>query len=152
MTTTFTPQTKPKTDNNFKFGSRSRKNLATVHRDLQAVAKRALELTPFDFGVTHGFRTAQEQNALFQQNTPDKWVTDKDGYIRKSRHQSGNAIDILVYDEQGKHTWSWSYYERVSWAFKQASRELNIPIVWGGDWSGKKKDGVHIELSKEVYT
>lgn len=136
--------------NRWKFGTRSRQKLSRVHGDMQKVANRALELSPFDFGVTHGYRTAEEQNALFQQNAPGKWVTDKDGYVRKSRHQSGLAIDIAVYDESGNLTWGWSYYEQVSWAFKQAARELNIPIVWGGDWP-KRKDGVHLELSSDVY-
>ncbi len=148
MTSTNTPPTLNKS--NWAFGARSKKNLATVHQDLQKVAHRALELSPFDFGVTHGFRTAEEQNALFQQNTPEKWITDKDGYVRKSRHQSGLAIDIAVYDKAGALTWGWSYYEQVSWAFKQAANELGIAIVWGGDWI-TRKDGVHLELSPEVY-
>ncbi|WP_394126938.1 M15 family metallopeptidase [Vibrio hepatarius] len=145
-----TSTNKPKPVYDWVFGARSKRKLAPVHTDLQKVTHRALELSPFDFGVTHGFRTAEQQNALFKQNTPEKWVTDKDGYVRKSRHQSGLAIDIAVYDEDGNLTWGWSYYEQVSWAFKQAANELGVSIVWGGDWP-KRKDGVHIELNQEVY-
>ncbi|CAK1691465.1 hypothetical protein VCRA2119O147_7240001 [Vibrio crassostreae] len=38
----------------------------------------------------------------------------------------------------------------MSWAFKQAAKELNVPIVWGGDWVSFK-DGPHVELDKRVY-
>ncbi len=35
-------------------------------------------------------------------------------------------------------------------AFKQAAKELNIPIVSGGDWK-TFRDFPHIELSRAVY-
>ncbi|HAS25155.1 MAG TPA: peptidase M15, partial [Vibrio sp.] len=65
--------------------------------------------------------------------------------------QSGCAVDFVVYDENGKVTWGFSYYEQVSWAFKQAADELGIPIVWGGDWVSFK-DGPHIELDRAHYS
>lgn len=127
------------------FGARSLRKLSTVHEDLQRVAHRALELSPFDFGITSGSRSAEEQNALFTQG-----ASQLDGYARKSRHQTGHAIDFAVYDENGNITWDFSYFMQVSWAFKQAARELNIPIIWGGDWVSFK-DGPHVELDKAVY-
>ncbi len=126
--------------------ARSKARMAGVHPDLQKVVKRALELSQFDFGITSGKRTAEEQNALFKNNK-----SQLDGYARISRHQTGCAIDYVVYNENGKVTWGWSYYEQVSWAFKQASKELGIPIKWGGDWTSFK-DGPHIELDKAVYS
>ena len=67
------------------------------------------------------------------------------------RHQSGHAIDFVAYDENNKVTWDFKYYAAISRAFKQAARELNVAIVWGGDWKSLK-DGPHIELSRRVYT
>ncbi|PMI40861.1 peptidase M15 [Enterovibrio norvegicus] len=133
------------TPKRFHLSSRSRKNLIGVKNDLVRVTKRALELTPFDFGVTSGVRSASEQNELFKQGK-----SQLDGYSRKSRHQSGHAIDFVVYDENGKVTWGWSYYLQVSYAFKQAASELGVKIKWGGDWVSFK-DGPHIELDKSVY-
>lgn len=129
----------------FALSARSESNMAGVHNDLQRVVRRAIELTPFDFGITSGIRTAEEQYALFQQG-----ASQLDGYTKKSRHQSGCAIDFVAYDESSKVTWVFSYYEQVSKAFKQASEELGIPIVWGGDWVSFK-DGPHIELDSRVY-
>lgn len=129
----------------FALSARSEMRMVGVRGDLKRVVRRAIELTPFDFGITSGKRTAEEQNALFKQG-----ASQLDGYSKKSRHQSGCAVDFVVYDENGKVTWGFSYYEQVSWAFKQAADELGIPIVWGGDWVSFK-DGPHIELDKRVY-
>lgn len=131
--------------NQFALSARSESRMIGVHGDLKRVVRRAIELTPFDFGITSGKRTAEEQNALFK-----KGASQLDGYSKKSRHQSGHAIDFVVYDENSKVTWGFSYYEQVSWAFKQAAKELNVPIVWGGDWVSFK-DGPHVELDKRVY-
>ena len=129
----------------FALSARSESRMMGVHADLKRVVRRAIELTPFDFGITSGKRSAQAQNVLFK-----KGASQLDGYSKKSRHQSGCAIDFVVYDENGKVTWGFSYYEQVSWAFKQAADELGIPIVWGGDWVSFK-DGPHVELDKRVY-
>ncbi|MCG9753217.1 M15 family metallopeptidase [Vibrio brasiliensis] len=137
--------TATKTAKTWVLSARSKSRMSGVHEDLKKVVNRAIELSPFDFGITSGLRTAEEQNALFQQG-----ASQLDGYARKSRHQSGHAIDFVVYDESGKVTWGFSYYEQVSWAFKQAADELNIPITWGGDWTSFR-DGPHVELKKGVY-
>ncbi|HFQ4989953.1 TPA: M15 family metallopeptidase [Vibrio vulnificus] len=129
----------------FVLSARSESRMLGVHDDLKRVVRRAIELTPFDFGITSGKRSAEEQNALFRRG-----ASQLDGYSRLSRHQTGHAIDYVVYDEDGKVTWGFSYYERVSWAFKQAARELGVPIKWGGDWTSFK-DGPHIELDRQVY-
>ena len=44
---------------NWKFGKRSEEKLATVHRELSSVARKALELSPVDFGVTEGLRSQE---------------------------------------------------------------------------------------------
>lgn len=136
---------KNKTVKTWVLSARSEARMNGVHTDLKKVVRRALELSPYDFGITSGLRTAEEQNALFRQG-----ASQLDGYARKSRHQSGHAIDFVVYDENGSVTWGFSYYEAVSWAFKQAAEELGVSIIWGGDWHSFK-DGPHVELDKAVY-
>jgi len=139
-------KTLDKAVSSFALSVRSETKLIGVHPDLKAVVRRALELSPFDFGITSGKRSAKEQNALFKEG-----ASQLDGFSRISRHQTGHAIDYVVYDERGKVTWGFSYYEQVSWAFKQAARELGVPINWGGDWASFK-DGPHIELNRQVYS
>lgn len=125
--------------------AKSEAKMLGVHDDLKAVTRRALQLSPFDFGITAGNRTAEEQYALYKQGS-----STLDGYNKISRHQTGHAIDFVAYDENSKVTWSMEYYEAISAAFKQAARELNVPIIWGGDWSSFT-DGPHIELDRTQY-
>ncbi|CAM2957839.1 M15 family metallopeptidase [Vibrio tubiashii] len=136
---------KQKTVSKWVLSARSEARMVGVHTDLKAVVRRAIELSPFDFGITSGKRTAEQQNALFK-----KGASQLDGYSKLSRHQTGHAVDFVVYDENNKVTWGFSYYEQVSWAFKQAARELDVPIKWGGDWKSFK-DGPHVELDKAYY-
>ena len=138
-------KTVTKTVSQWHLSARSEARMVGVHSDLKAVVRRAIELSPFDFGITSGKRTAKQQNALFK-----KCASQLDGYSKISRHQTGHAVDFVVYDEDGKVTWGFSYYEQVSWAFKQAARELGVSIVWGGDWTSLK-DGPHVELNKAIY-
>ena len=66
-----------------------------------------------------------------------------------SRHLVGLAVDFapLVGNEV---TWKWPAFKPVADAFKAAAKELDIPIVWGGDWKSFR-DGPHVELDRKVY-
>lgn len=125
----------------FIFSERSLNNLAGVHPDLQAVTRRALELTEVDFTVIDGRRTKAEQREMVRKGA---------SRTMNSRHLTGHAIDFMALDANGKGTWDWPYYVQVAEAFKQAADELGIPIVWGGDWPSLR-DGPHIELERHAY-
>jgi peptidoglycan L-alanyl-D-glutamate endopeptidase CwlK len=58
-------------------------------------------------------------------------------------------VDIAVFIN-GKLTWEFDKYKQVADHIKQVANELNIPIVWGGDWKSFK-DGPHFELNKKEY-
>lgn len=111
-------------------GARSKRNLSGVTSNMKAVTERALQLSPYDFGVTSGKRSAEEQNELYKSG-----ASQLDGFVRQSKHQGGKAVDIAVYDENGSITWKYEYFEAVSVAFKQAAKELGVSIRWGGDWT-----------------
>src|SRR5690606_41687612 len=64
-----------------------------------------------------------------------------------SRHLTGHAVDIAALVD-GQVRWDWPLYPRIAAAFKQAARELNTPITWGGDWP-KLRDGPHFELERD---
>ena len=124
----------------FKLGIRSRMKLNGVHADLVRVVERALALSPLDFTITEGLRTVQRQAALVKAGASQ---------TMKSRHITGHAIDFAVL-VGGQVRWDWPLYAQVSVAFKQAAKELNVPIVWGGDWKSLK-DGPHVELDRKKY-
>jgi peptidoglycan L-alanyl-D-glutamate endopeptidase CwlK len=120
--------------------TRSLNALKGVHPDLVRVVKRAAELSPTPFIVTEGLRTLARQKEL---------VAKGASKTMRSRHLTGHAIDFVPV-VGGKVTWKWPAFKPVADAFKQAARELKVPIVWGGDFR-TFKDGPHIELNRTNY-
>lgn len=108
----------------FKLGLKSRFRLRGVHDDLVRVVERAVTLAEVDPTVLEGVRTPERQEKLF-----------KAGASRtlKSRHLSGHAVDLGVLVD-GKISWSWVLYLRLAPAMIMASRDLNVPLTWGGVW------------------
>ncbi len=125
---------------NFSFSERSKKNLQGVNPALIAVARRALELSPVDFGITEGLRTMERQREMVR--------TGKSQTL-KSRHLTGHAVDVVAY-LGANISWEWRYYEQIAAAFKQAGKELGTAIEWGGDWK-TLKDGPHFQLSVKDF-
>ena len=124
----------------YAFGAASTARLSKVHPDLQRVAHLALTYSPHDFTITEGLRTRARQKVLF----------DAGGSLTmNSRHITGHAIDFAVL-VGGKVRWDWPLYGPVADAFKKAAKELNVPIIWGGDWKSLR-DGPHIELDRRRY-
>lgn len=124
----------------FVLGTTSRARLKQVHPDLVRVVERAIQLTPLDFTITEGIRTVARQRQL---------VAEGASKTMNSRHITGHAIDFAVL-VGGKVRWDWPLYPRVADAFKAAAKELNVPIIWGGDWK-TLKDGPHVELDRRFY-
>lgn len=119
----------------FKLSAASRDRLKGVHGDLVRVVERAIAITPVDFRVTEGLRTAARQRQLV-----------KAGASRtlRSRHLTGHAVDVVALVD-GKVRWDWPLYPPIAAAMKQAARELGVPLEWGGDWK-RLKDGPHFQL------
>lgn len=135
----------------FKFSQRSLEILSTVHPDLQKVVNLALVLSEVDFGVTQGNRTQARQDELYAQGRtkPGQKVT----WTRNSRHIGGYAVDVLPYIN-GKAEWDnngkLGLWPKINEAMQKASKELNIPIVWGGSWQ-TTPDRPHFELDRKYY-
>lgn len=146
----------------FSLSQRSLNILSTVHPDMQAVVRRAIELTTVDFGVTQGRRTQDEQDRLYGQGrTPDelervgipgsysRMDLPKVTWTRNSNHLSGNAVDLAPYigsrlewDNDGRL----GLWRPIADAMKQSATELGIKIIWGGDWKSTP-DRPHFELA-----
>ena len=86
-----------------KFSKKSLKILGTVkEQDLQTLFKFVVK--HFDCTVTSGFRTVEKQQSLYAQGRtkPGKIVTNADGVISKSNHQSGCADHYRHQQEPGR--------------------------------------------------
>lgn len=123
----------------YSLGNKSLRNLKGVHYDLVKVVKRAIEITEQDFSVICGMRTYKEQQAL---------VTSGASQTMNSRHLTGHAVDLMPYGTPDP--WDWKYYWAIEKAMKQAAKELDVDLEWGGDWK-RFKDGPHWQLSWGEY-
>ena len=122
----------------YKLGTRSLQNLSGVHPDLVAVVKRAIQITEQDFTVIEGVRNIDRQRQLLKAG---KSTT------LNSRHLTGHAVDMVPWPVDWNDL---DRFEVMSEAMKSAADELDIPIVWGGDWKSFY-DGPHFELDRKTY-
>ena len=125
----------------WKLSRSSKERRAGVDSRLIEICDLALSISPIDFGIPAdgGLRTADRQRELF-----DKGVSKCDGFIRKSRHQSGLALDFFAYVD-GKASWDELHLALVAASFLQAAAALGHKIGWGGLWRSFK-DFPHVEL------
>lgn len=123
----------------FRLGERSISRLVGVHPDLVRVVRLAIGITPVDFAVIEGLRSPERQAELVRAGA---------SRTMNSRHLTGHAVDLAAY-VGGEVRWDWGLYPRIAGAMKDASKELRVPIEWGGDW--KFKDGPHFQLDWKAY-
>ena len=146
----------------FSFSNTSLTRLQTCHPDIQKVIHRAMEITTMDFMVLEGERTKEQAyvnwgkgrtvRQLAAKGVPAKyaqpklakvtWLSDplnskhikqKDGYA--------HAIDLCPYPI------SWEdipAFQKLGKIIKQAAKDVNVKIEWGGDWS--KPDYPHVQI------
>lgn len=124
----------------FTLSRRSIERMAGVHPDLVAVVHRAIQLTTVDFGITQGLRTIEQQR---------EYVRNGKSRTMNSRHLTGHAVDVVAMID-GKVSWTASDYDPIARAFKAAANQLDVPIVWGGDWKSFR-DCPHFELARSEY-
>lgn len=133
--------TSPAPKNQFVFGQRSERNLREVHPDLQRVFRRALEISPVDFGITEGLRTESRQREL---------VAAGASKTMKSRHLTGHAGDVAAY-VGSELRWDFGLYLQIAQAVREAAIELGVEVVWGACWE-KLNTTVDLERAIAAYT
>lgn len=121
--------------------ARSMQRLDGVHPDLVKVVLRAAELSEVAFQVTEGLRTLQRQRQLVRQGA---------SRTLRSRHLTGHAIDVVAYVDEKTISWDFPLYKTISAAIKQAAKELEVAVEWGGDWKSFV-DSPHFQLAWKQY-
>ena len=119
----------------YRLGAKSLENLKGVNPILIEILERALEISStradgVDFTITStaGIRTPEQQNRLFKEG-----VSKADGYKKISKHQTGDALDVVPY-VNGRASWDEKELLKVAVCMLQASKELDYNIQWGGFW------------------
>lgn len=115
---------------------RSRSRLQGVHPDLIRVVERASEIGP-PFIVTEGLRSKERQRELVKRGA---------SRTMNSRHITGHAVDIA----DVKATYAVQEMTPIAAAMKQAAKDCNVPIEWGGDWKSFC-DMPHWQLTWKKY-
>lgn len=113
----------------FRLSKNSLALLAKAHPDLQAFAKRLIEVTPVDFKVGETARTLERQKALVKAGASktlnSRHLVGGDGYA--------HAIDLHALVGGVVH-WDWPLYYQIAAAARSVAVELDLPIRWGGAW------------------
>ena len=144
----------------YSFSQESLDKMKKVHPKLVEVMKAAIVGSPFDFRITAGARTTEEQFALYQEGRtlPGPKVTNCDGKKFKSNHQIkadgyGHAVDIFpcgVIENRTyrKFTSAEGYDDKklklIADHILAVAKSKKINIEWGGNW--KMHDTPHFEL------
>ena len=116
---------------------KSKDKLKGVDERLVSVAELAYQLSPVPFIITEGIRTIERQKQL---------VAAGASKTMQSKHLVGKAFDVAA--KVGNEVrWDWPLYDTIAKAVKEAAKQLNVPIQWGGDWKSFK-DGPHFELKE----
>lgn len=104
-------------------------------KELAKLVKDFIHFTPIDFVVIKNgaYRTAEEQKEIYLQGH-----SRCDGYVHKSAHQSGKAVDLVPW-VNGKALWDIKYANALGGAFKTFCNMRGYSITWGADWND---DGV----------
>lgn len=124
----------------YSLGPRSMARLRGVHPDLVKVVQQAIKLSSVDFTVLEGLRSIDRQRTL---------VDSGASQTLNSRHLTGHAVDLGAWVDN-QVDWSWPLYHKIAAAMKEAARQINVPIEWGGDWR-TFKDGPHFQLPRKEY-
>ena len=131
----------------FSFGKTSNRRLKNVNEILVMTAELALrfsDVVDMTIPWRGGLRTAEQQKELFEAGN-----TRCDGYVKKSYHQSGNALDIVPW-YKGKVDYSATdrfleFAKKMFAAFDYLKMDGRIPddvyLHWGGFWSAKDNNG-----------
>jgi len=138
----------------FTFGNSSQSNMIELENDTIHLCNKALQISEYDFSIIDGFRTVKQQKMLY-----DRGVTECDGTIEMSAHQSGLAIDVFPYvrDRNGGIMNMWNYDDpkvKLVWyeihrAFLRAGRLLGLNIELGLTYNiDGGYDYPHIEINK----
>lgn len=109
-----------------QFGERSRRELATLHPELQRLLYEVIR--HIDFTVTEGHRDKAAQDAAFERGASKvQWPNSKHNATPSL------AADIYPYPINFKQKERFYYLAGI---VKGIASQMGITIRWGGDWDG----------------
>jgi len=124
----------------YYFSKNSKAKIAELHPLLQRILYRAIEDSPFDFGVHQGHRSIEDQKKAY-----DKGLSKIDGIHRRGYHNYKPAL-AFDYHVAGPDIWDKEKLKAVADHIKKIGKEeFNVELTWGGEWK-HLHDWDHIQL------
>ena len=120
--------------------ARCETRLAGVHPDLVRVV-RNLAAGGAVFRVVEGLRTVERQRDL---------VASGASQTMNSRHITGHAVDLVPMID-GAVSWDWKHFYPLADAFRAASVQEKVPIIWGGAWGLLMSDYATARAGQDRY-
>lgn len=137
-----------------KLSKGSKAKYETLHVDLCRIIDRALIYSRVDFGISHGYRSPEEQFELFKKGRKevrDKWIiVDKskvitylDGYEKISKHNEDPSVAFDFYAwVPGKKELMYNKSNLIYLASMFITigadlynrGEIEHKVKWGGNW------------------
>lgn len=116
------------------FGARSTERLATCSKALQRVARRALEISPWDFCIVWGHRGEERQDeAFFSGASKRRWPDSEHNKL------PSEALDFAPW-VNGDIPWEdTGLFYKVAAVFQVAAKMEGIVVRSGSDWD---RDGL----------
>ena len=140
--------------------------LVGLNANLEAVVKRAIEITEQDFMVVEGVRSKEQCFVNYgkgrtaaqctAKGVPAQYAKPKLAKVTwlnnplSSKHVSGHAVDLVPYPVDWNDL---SKFDKVAKAMYAAAKELGVSIRWGANWDNDGKfrekgeyDSPHFEI------
>lgn len=141
----------------FHLSEASLAHLDGVSPTLAIVPKRAIEITPYDFGVVDGLRTLEEHEQYLLEGkstvTKSLHLPQKDGWAHAFDiavyYKGINAYHLLKTGQISRRKLD-GIFRKVIQAHFTAAIELGIQIEAGGLWMSFT-DNPHIQLNQKYY-
>ena len=121
--------------------------LVGLNANLEAVVKRAIEITEQDFMVVEGVRSKEQcfinygkgrtAAQCIAKGVPAQYAQPKLAKVTwlnnplSSKHVTGHAVDLVPYPVDWNDL---SKFDKVAKAMFAAANELDVSIRWGADW------------------
>lgn len=121
----------------YNLSATSLARLHTCHADLINAIKKAIQITPVDFGVSEGHRSIAGQQRLYAvgRTLPGAIVTNIDGVnkLSKHNHDPSQAVDVFAY-YNGAASWDAYHLCVIAGVILSCAQDMGIGLRWGGNW------------------
>lgn len=110
----------------YKFSEHSKKQLSTLHPDLQILCEVSINIV--DFKIYEGYRSEQKQNEYFEEGTSKLKYPNS-----KHNNYPSLAMDLYPYID-GNVSLEQKDFGYLAGQICAVARFMDINLVWGGQW------------------